>query len=165
MLSSDILKNMTLWKLPPIIKVYEALGSLADNRLEIEGNTAKVYSSSGNKFYTVSYDPDTNSIMCNDNGSFWQGYLGYPAIAYLLLSGRISYSPKLAELLKDIKWKDINTEFKNDWDKTVKYCNDLVTERGGDLSALLGEVSQIHKYVQDHPYNLLGKKTKPPTGY
>lgn len=156
---------MTLWKLPPIIKVYEALGSIADKRLEIDGNNAKVYSSSGNKHYTVTYDPDTNSIMCNDNGSFWQGYLGYPAIAYLMQAGIIPYSPNLAELLKDIKWKDINTEFKNDWDKTAKYCEDLVLQRGGDLPALLSEISRIHKYLEDQPLSILGKKTKPPTGY
>lgn len=50
---------MTLWLQPPIIKVYEALGALADDRIKVKGNTAKVYSSSGNKFYTVTYDSKT----------------------------------------------------------------------------------------------------------
>jgi len=75
---------MAIWKQPPIIKVYEALGSIADGRITVEGNTAKIYSSSGNKFYEVTYDPDTSSIMCNDNGSYWAGYLGYPAISKTL---------------------------------------------------------------------------------
>ena len=68
------------WEHPPIIKIYEALGAVADNRVELSENTAKVFSSSGNKFYDVSYDRDSNSIMTNDNGSYWKGYLGYPAI-------------------------------------------------------------------------------------
>jgi len=34
------------WKHPPIIKIYEALGSVADGRLKLDGNFAKVYSSS-----------------------------------------------------------------------------------------------------------------------
>ena len=106
---------MSFWKQPPFIKVYEALGAIADDRIKIDGNSAKVYSSSGNKFYTVSYDPAGSSIMCNDNGSYWAGYLGYPAIAYLLKIGVIPFDLSLANLLKDIAWKDINQDFKNDF--------------------------------------------------
>ncbi|MFZ1075166.1 MAG: hypothetical protein WAN50_02225 [Minisyncoccia bacterium] len=35
------------WKKPPVIKIYEALGAVADGRIEVDGNAAKVYSSSG----------------------------------------------------------------------------------------------------------------------
>lgn len=156
---------MTTWKLPPIIKIYEALGAIADDRIKIEGNIAKVYSSSGNKYYTVTYDPSSNAIMCNDNGSFWQGYLGYPAIAYLLKTGVIPYKQESADILRDIKWKDINQDFKNDFAKTEKYCQDLVVERDGNLPLLLADISSIHKYLVDHPVSLLGPKTKPPSGY
>ncbi|EKD80507.1 MAG: hypothetical protein ACD_40C00073G0007 [uncultured bacterium] len=156
---------MTIWKLPPLIKVYEALGCLADGRIEIENNSARVYSSSLGKYYTVTYDPEINAIMCNDNGSYWQGYLGYPAIAYLLSTGIIPYSPVLANLLKDIKWKDLNTQYKNDWVKTEQYCQNLVVVRGGNLPTLLAEITHIHRHIADHPLSLLGQKTKPPTGY
>jgi len=156
---------MTIWKQPPIIKVYEALGAIGDDRIHIEGSSAKVYSSSGNKYYTVTYDPKSDSIMCNDNGSYWAGYLGYPAIAFLLKIGVISYEKKSANILKDIKWKDINQDFKNDFSKTEKYCQDLVLERYGDLPKLLSDISNIHKYLADHPLSLLGNKTKPPSGY
>ena len=157
--------HMTLWKLPPIIKIYEALGCVADGRIEVDGNSAKVHSSSGNKYYIVSYDPNTSAIMCNDNGSFWQGYLGYPAISYLLKNGVIPYTASLANLLRDIAWKDVNTKFKNDWDKTEKYCQSIVMERGGDLPALLKEIESIYNYLKANPFSLLGKKTKPPSGY
>ena len=156
---------MPIWKQPPVIKVYEALGCIADGRIEVDGNTAKVYSSSGNKFYTVTYDPTTNSVMCNDNGSYWQGYLGYPAISFLLATGVIPYSPSSASPLKNIMWKDINQSFKNDFVKTEKYCQDLVLERDGDLTALLADIAQIHKRLLDQPLSLLGTKTKPPSGY
>ncbi len=156
---------MAIWKQPPIIKVYEALGALADKRIEIEGNTAKVRSSTGNKVYTVTYDPKTRAIMCNDNGSYWQGYLGYPSIAYLLKISVIPYSPRLVELLNDIPWKDLNQNFKNDFIKTEKYCKNLVVERGGNLSALMEEITGIHQYLADHSFSLLGSKIKPPAGY
>ncbi len=51
------------WKHPPIPKIYEALGTVADNRVEVSGGTAKVFSSTGNKFYEVTYDPEKGEIM------------------------------------------------------------------------------------------------------
>lgn len=156
---------MAIWKQPPIIKIYEALGALADKRIELSVNTAKVYSSSGNKFYTVTYDPKKNAIMCNDNGSYWQDYLGYPGIAYLLATELIHYTKNNAKFLKDIMWKDLNQSFKNDFDKTEKYCKNLIVERGGNLPFILKEIQTIHKYLADHPLSQLGPKTKPPSGY
>ena len=154
---------MPTWKLPPKIKIYEALGAIADERIELDGNTSRVYSSSRGKFYTVSYDPDNNSIMANDNGSYWQGYLGYPSIAYLLSTKIISYSPKIAHYLIDIKWKDLNTQLKNDWDKTINHLHKTLTPQQLDL--LTTEINRIHEYLKSHPINKLGKRTKPPSGY
>ena len=156
---------MTTWKLPPKIKIYEALGAIADGRIEISGNSAKVYSSSRGKFYTATFDPTTSGIMCNDNGSYWADYLGYPAIAYLLATGVIPYSPTSAVLLKDIKWKDVNTQFNNDWAQTEQYCHKLVKERGGNLPSLLADIDSIYAFLSSHPYSLLGPKSKPPIGY
>jgi hypothetical protein len=156
---------MTLWKVPPKIKIYEALGSIVDKRIEVDGNTAKVYSSSGNKYYTVTYDPDTNAIMCNDNGSYWQGYLGYPAICFLMAKGIIPYSEQVAIWLKDIKWKDVNTKFKNNWDKTEKYVHNLVSERGGDVTILSEEIENIYRKISENIYQQLGSRKKPPSGY
>src|SRR3990167_10799320 len=98
------------WKLPKTIKVYEALGALADGRVEATGDTGKVYSSSRKKFYDVSYDPINQAIMSNDNASYWQGYLGYPAIAYLMKIGQLPFNQKFADGLKGIAWKDINSK-------------------------------------------------------
>ncbi|MEK7499359.1 MAG: hypothetical protein AAB649_02015 [Patescibacteria group bacterium] len=57
------------WNIPPRIKVYEALGAIADNRIQITGNEAQVVSSSGNKTYEVMYNPQEQAITSNDNGS------------------------------------------------------------------------------------------------
>lgn len=91
------------WKIPPIEKIPEAMGCIADNRIEISGNEAKVYSSSRGKYYSVKYSPEENAIMANDNGSYWIGYCGYPSIAFLMLKGVIKYHPKIAEAFKDVK--------------------------------------------------------------
>lgn len=151
------------WAHPPIIKIYEALGAIADGRIKVFGNSAKVYSSSGNKFYSVDYAPDSSSIMVNDNASFYKGYLGYPAIAFLLMIGELNYSSTIAEELKDIAWKDINQKFKNDFNKTLAFI--LETKTPEIREALEKEVAKIDEKLQTKTYNLLGEKTKPPEGY
>lgn len=154
---------MTKWKKPPKIKVLEALGTLADGRVHLNGNTAKVYSSSGNKFYEVKYDAANQAITANDNGSYWRHYLGYPAIAYLLAAGIIEFNPKIAALLKGLAWKDINTKFKNDWDKTEEYIKEKLSP--DEKGALDAEVDRIYEAVNMLDLNQLGKTAKPPKGY
>ena len=151
------------WKHPPIIKIYEALGVVADERIEMSGDTAKISSSSGNKFYDVTYDQENNAIMANDNSSYWQGSLGYPAIAYLLKIGVLEYKQELGSLLKDIAWKDINQKFKNNFDKSLNYI----------LSNLdIGKRSRLEKYagelgskIKELNLGIFGKKVLPPSGY
>src|SRR5512140_2716320 len=129
------------WKRPPIAKIYEALGAVADGRIEVSGDSAKVFSSSGNKSYIITYDPAAGAIMANDNASFWKGYLGYPAIAYLMKVGAVSFDQKTAESLKSIAWKDINQRFKNDFDKALEYI--LASKTTEEKEALNILVSKI----------------------
>ena len=151
------------WQHPPIIKIYEALGSVADDRVEIYGNTAKVYSSTRNKYYDVTFDPDKKSIMANDNGSYWKGYLGYPSIAFLMKRCVISYEQQIGALLKGIAWKDINQKFKNDFDKTLEY---ILSTKNKDEKKLLEEfVKKVDVEISNLNLSLLGKKTIPPDGY
>ena len=67
------------WLVPPRIKVFEALGCIADGRISVEDdfklknsslttlglNVAKVFSSSKGKFYTVTWSQENNAIMSN----------------------------------------------------------------------------------------------------
>ncbi|HMO78213.1 MAG TPA: hypothetical protein PKA42_01580 [Candidatus Paceibacterota bacterium] len=152
-----------MWDTPPIIKIYEALGAVTDNRLEIDGNTAKCFSSSGNKFYDVIYEPEQNAIMTNDNGSYWKGYLGYPAIAYLLQTGVLRYQEELASALRDIKWKDINQEFKNDFDKTLTFILEPLDEQ--TRVNLENYTKSLLTQITELKLGKLGKKMKPPSGY
>ena len=152
-----------MWDTPPIIKIYEALGAVADDRLEINGNEAKCFSSSGNKYYDIQYDPDKNAIMSNDNGSYWKGYLGYPAIAYLLQSNILPYRPELGQLLKGIAWKDINQKFSNDFDKTLAF---ILEPLESDVREELKEyTSLVLAQINEMKLQKLGKRIKPPSGY
>jgi len=154
------------WKIPPKIKVHEALGSVADGRVQIiSDNEAKAFSSSGNKFYTVKYDPANNEITCNDNGSFWVGYLGYPAIAFLMQTGVISYDKKIAQAFSGFMWKDINQKFKNDFAKTERLILDEVELKGLNLDVVNNEIENIYNQIVKLDLNKLGKTQKPPKGY
>lgn len=154
------------WKIPPKIKIHEALGAIADGRIEINGeNESKVFSSSGNKFYTVKYDPTNNEITCNDNGSFWVGYLGYPAIAFLMQIGVISYDKKIAQAFSGFMWKDINQKFKNDFTKTERLILDEVKLQGFNQAEINDEIKNIYDQIIELDLKKLGKTQKPPKGY
>lgn len=152
------------WTIPPKIKIYEALGCIGDKRIEIANNEGKVFSSSKGKFYSITYD-GKDAIMCNDNASYWVGYLSYPAIAFLMMKGKIRFNNKFAEELKDISWKDINVKFKNDYNKTEEYILSIVKKRGFDSSELGIEIENIFEQIKKLDLNLFGKKIRPPSGY
>ncbi len=151
------------WKHPHISKIYEALGTIADGRIEIAGNTAKSYSSSRAKFYEIEYDPIENEIMCNDNSSYFKGELGYPAIAFLMKIGVLSFDQKLADILKGIPWKDINQKFKNDFSKALAHVLSEKTEE--ERKALKEFEIKVDDEIRNLKIGLLGPKKQPPAGY
>ncbi|RLE66692.1 MAG: hypothetical protein DRJ38_01010 [Thermoprotei archaeon] len=104
-----------LWKKPPRIKVLEALGCIADRRIElISDYEAKVVSSTGERTYIVKWNGG-KAIFSNDNGSIYRGYLGYPSIAFLMLKGLLPFNKRIAEGLKGIPWKRLNEKYKKYW--------------------------------------------------
>lgn len=154
-----------LWDIPPAIKIYEAWGCVGDKRITITENTAKVYSSSGNKYYDVVYDPETNTITSNDNGSYWKGYLGYPAIAFLMLKGTLPLNEKLAETLSGIPWKDINTKFKNDFSKTEEHVRHILNEAGISNETIDVEINVAIEAIKQLGIKKPTSNSKPPSQY
>lgn len=153
------------WEIPPRIKIYEALGCVADARIEIMGNRGKVFSSSHGKFYEVQFDPLTNAIMSNDNMSYWTPTLGYPAIAFLLKKGKLTYQSTLANSMIGIPWKDLNTQFTNDFRKTENHVLKHATEKGYSPDELEKEADAIIHQLTQMKLIQLGEKKTPPDGY
>ncbi|OQB06419.1 MAG: hypothetical protein BWY19_00230 [bacterium ADurb.Bin212] len=154
---------MNKWKTPPVIKIYEALGAIADGRISVNGDRAEVYSSDGNKKYDVIFCESENAIMANDNGSYWVGYLGYPSVAYLMLKGVLEYKAEYGEALKNIKWKEINTKNKNNFELTQEEIDKTLAENQVDLEEFYCYLNNIIKSIGELGLNYLGKKKKPPT--
>lgn len=161
---------MNTWAKPHISKVPEALTAIADGRIEMDGNHAKCYSSSKGKFYEIDYDPETNSIMSNDNTAFFTGAVSYPMIAVLMLKGKLEYDPKLLDVFKGIVWKDIISKLpknkgKNDYDKAVEVVLEQLGNKGEDVDEIRKQIIEIHEAACRMDLKLLGKKRFPPKGY
>ncbi|OXM54760.1 hypothetical protein [Amycolatopsis alba] len=150
------------WKPSPVIKIYEALGAVADGRVEIDGDTARVASSDKAKTYDVRHDPAAGSITANDNGSYWQGYLGYPGIAYLLERGVIAYDSGLAGELAGVPWKELATKYRNDWAKVEKHVRDDLAGRGADLDRLDAGLAEISGQLEKLELTKLSPRLRPP---
>ncbi len=98
-------------KMPPKIKVLEALGAIADGRIHKLGEGKyEVISSEGDRKYTVIISG--NKVFSDDNGTKFRGYVGYPIISALILEGKLDYNDKIAQALKGIPWKKLNEQEK-----------------------------------------------------
>jgi len=135
--------------MPPLAKVYEALGAIGDGRVSIEDALhASVTSSDGAKAYTVEISADGTEISSNDNASFWQGYLGYPAIAILIARGLIDADRTATRALAGVPWKELNTRYRNDYDRTLEEVLQGAHDRGYDVDAIRAAAAAVLEAVR-----------------
>ena len=153
----------TPWKMPPLIKVYEALGAIGDGRVRIEDERrATVTSSDGSKAYEVETSADGREIASNDNASYWQGYVGYPAIAALIARGFYRPPANVTDALAGVPWKDLNRKYKNDWAKTLADVERELDQAGHDPDAVRSEAESVLSFLLALK-PVRGKRTRPPT--
>jgi hypothetical protein len=156
---------MSLWKMPPKAKVYEALSAVADGRVRITGPTrAEVASSSLDKTYAVQWSENMRTISSNDNASHWQGYIGYPIIAVLLATGKIGCREDIAQALSGIPWKAVNEQFRRDYAGAVEYVLEGVKTRGGNPESIVAEVDRIFAHLETLGLERAVSKASPPKG-
>ncbi|AEM39473.1 hypothetical protein Pyrfu_1616 [Pyrolobus fumarii 1A] len=106
---------MPTLRLPPRIKVLEALGAIADGRVECVNDKcvfARVASSEGDRVYRVYVDVEKGVAYSDDNGTRLRGYVGYPLIAVLMLQGVLPFDERLSEALKGVPWRRLNEKYK-----------------------------------------------------
>jgi hypothetical protein len=155
-------------KLPPKKKIYETLWAIADDRIQIEwffGNEAKCYSSTWNKYYVVKHDESSRGIMTNDNWSYWQWYLWYPGIAFLMKKWLITYNPEYVHMFKNIPRKDLNKQFSNDFDKVLDYVLTDLKQKWMNIDGLANEIDLIYDQLASLHMNVLWQKIRPPQWY
>ena len=147
-------------KVPPIEKIHEAYSALADGRVTLRDTEADVSSSDLAKQYIVKWKDETYSS--NDNASYWQGYLGYPLIAVLMLQGKLSFNKEIAENFKGINWKKLNTEHKNNYSEVVKQIMEELKKSGVDCDKINNEVNKVYKEIEQLTINTKRSSLRPP---
>lgn len=139
---------MEYWKLPPRVKVLEALGAIADNRVKmINEYEAYVSSSLGDRVYRVRWDGD-KGITSDDNGSVYRGYLGYPSIAFLMLKGVLPYDEEIARAIKGIRWREVNERFKR-YLLVEEYVKEVAEKRGISKDKVGKFVENVIKEIRE----------------
>lgn len=142
--------------------VYEALTAIADDRVEFTNDAAKVFSSSRNKFYTVTFDLDNIAFMSDDNMAYYRDEVSYPMLAVLLLKNKITFDHRILPYLKNIPWKDINQKNKNDYMKSVY---EFLGTLGDETVLVKCEAQKIFDELLKIKVGVLGEKVIPPKGY
>lgn len=148
------------WKVPPKIKVFEALGAISDERVKlIDEKNAEVLASKGNRKYTIIYDESRNAIYSDDNGSVFKGYLGYPSIAFLMLKGKLSFNEDYGRLLRKIPWKDLNEKYKN-YSLVIGIVKQIVEKRNGDFTSIDEFANKVIKEIKERRFMKLDIKDR-----
>lgn len=124
------------------------MGAIGDGRVRAVDDDAarsvwEVVSSDGSKTYRVEVSANGREVSSNDNASYWQGYLGYPAIAVLISRGALRVTPGATRLLAGISWKEVNRRYRNEYERTTAEVARIVRERGGDFDAIAIEAAAI----------------------
>ena len=109
----------------------------------------------------VEISDDGREISSNDSASYWQGYLGYPAIAVLLMRGLYRPPANVIDALAGIPWKEINRRNKNDYEKTLAEVNQIVEASGHDPDAIASEVESMMEALRKFA-PMRGKRRRPP---
>jgi len=135
-------------RLPPRIKVLEALSSIADGRIErVSEKRWRVVSSDGSRIYDVCVNLEKNVVYSDDNGTVYRGYIGYPIIAALMLLGVVSYNGRVAEAVKRIPWRKLNEEYKN-YKAVEEVVKKIVEDRGVSAEVVDAAIEEAMKTLE-----------------
>ncbi len=140
-------------RLPPRIKVLEALSAIADGRVRREGDHYVIVSSDGSRSYTVYVDEGRGLVYSNDNGTVYRGYVGYPIMSVLMMLGKLSFDKELSDGLRGIPWRELNERFKN-YNAVMEVIRGRVGEDKWPLyerfiDKVLGELRRLNLRLMD----------------
>jgi hypothetical protein len=154
---------MASWKMPPRAKVFEAFTAVADGRVRLTGpGSATVTSSGGEKTYVVEWSDDGRTITANDNASYWQGYLGYPILAWLLARGELRADESAVTAMAGVSWHDLNRRYKRDYEAAIAHVLGELAGRGGDPALVEREVAAVLEQLGALDLQRAARRRRPP---
>lgn len=141
-------------KMPPIEKIPEAYTAIEDDRVTLYDDYAEVTSSNKEKTYLIKWKD--NLYYSNDSSTYWQGYIGYPVIAVLMLKGNLSLNREISLYFKDINWNKLNKENKRDYSKSLEQV--LTGIKENDRIKIDEEIEKVYKEIEKIDIKLTKKK-------
>ena len=121
---------------PPKIKFLEAEGALGDGRVKLIHDEpslkrAIITSSTGVKRYHVAIALENGIVRAysDDNGTRLRGYVGYPILSLMIISGLLPRDERVEEALKGIPWKKLNEYYKK-YSLVIEEVKKIAEERG-----------------------------------
>lgn len=152
---------MKYYNIPIYEKIFEAYSALADDRVTTSGdNEYKVSSSDYAKAYTIVKENGT--YISNDNMSFWKQTIGYPIIAIMMINKELSYNKDVSDLFKNINWKKLNTEYKNDYVKTAQLILEDMAKNQIDINWIKTETEKVYEQIKTLKLEYIKSKIFPP---
>lgn len=141
-------------KLPPKEKIPEAYTAIEDHRIKMEEQSATVKSSNFEKEYLVTWND--NTYYSNDAATYWQGYLGYPVIAVLMLQNKLPWNKEISSYFKQVNWNKINKENKRDYKKSLEYV--LANNKKEEMEQITKEIDEVYEQMKKLEIKLTRKK-------
>lgn len=141
-------------KLPPIEKIPEAYTAIEDSRVIMFDDYANVKSSNNEKEYLIKWKD--NVYYSNDNSTYWQGYVGYPVIAVLMLQNKLSLNREISKYFKNINWNQLNKDNKRDYHESLVQALDGVAEE--DIKKIHDEINRVYEEIKSMDIELTKKK-------
>lgn len=140
-------------KLPPKIKIIEALSAVADGRIIIEdllSNEWKCNSASSPwKSYRVLYNEKESTILSNDSWSTNQQFLWYPAIAFLLKIWKLKYDQPILEMVKNINWAKIKSQVNKDYESMFRLVLWNIYIKWYNVDYFVSQIDNIYSQIDD----------------
>ena len=141
---------MTILRLPPKIKVLEALSAACGGRVKkLSDKLARVVSSDGSREYTVYLDVVKGVVYSDDNGTIYRNYIGYPIIAFMMELGILPKDEAIGKLIVNVPWRRLNEQYKN-YELVMKHVLSILQEHGirpGEVYAYINQVlARLSKY-------------------
>jgi hypothetical protein len=87
-------------------------------------------------------------ITSNDSGSLHQGYLGYPAITFLLKLGKLTYNPRFLPRLRGIDRNGIKQKVNKHHEETLRLLLGTLFQQGYEVDDLVKEVERMYEELE-----------------
>lgn len=141
-------------KLPPLEKIPEAYSAIEDERVTLFEDYAIVKSSNYEKEYLIKWN--NNLFYSNDNSTYWQGYIGYPVIAVLMIKGDLSLNKSISKYFKNINWNKLNKDNKRNYEESLNQILSDVSDSEKEL--IFCEINKVYEEIKQLKIEITKKK-------